>query len=356
MAYTEMISMDAEDPAAVREHAGELERAHQRATQLVKQILAFSRKRKLAREPTLLWNIVREALKLLRSTLPSTIEISAEAESDGVLVLADASQIHQVMMNLCTNAAHAIAEAQGHIEVTLKTRNVEQEEADRLGGLRPGRYAELSVRDDGQGMSAAVLDRIFEPFFTTKGPGEGTGLGLAVVHGIVRDHEGAIRVDSVLGRGTKVVLHFPELLAPLESRAPSSEGLPHGQGQRLLLVDDEQQLASSVALVMERLGYRVTAFSDPEAALRCFEASPNDFDLLLTDLTMPRLNGIELARRVLGLRPGLPVILLSGFSGKWTPERVAAEGIHEIIEKPVTMAALASAVERALVSDPTDAK
>jgi PAS domain S-box-containing protein len=348
VAYTEMIRSDADDAVLVREHAAELGNAYRRATELVKQILSFSRQRKLTREPILLATVVKEALRLLRSTLPSTIQISADLGDESLLVLADASQVHQVMMNLCTNAAHAIGEEQGHIHIALGPCDFSEEDAQRLGTIPKGRYARLSVSDDGRGMSAAVLERIFEPFFTTKGPGEGTGLGLAVVHGIVRNHEGTITVESQVGRGTKVEIYLPEHLSARSLDNAAREGLPRGSGERLLFVDDEAQLSKSVALILERLGYRPSAFTDPTEALKCFTAAPRDFDVLLTDLTMPRMNGVELARKVLALRPDLPVVLLSGFSDKWTPERAVTVGIREVIEKPVSADALAQVIRRVL--------
>ncbi|MFZ5895747.1 MAG: PAS domain S-box protein [Myxococcota bacterium] len=348
VAYTEMIQADAEDPAMVRDHARELGSAQRRAIELVKQILSFSRQRKLAREPTILVHVIKEALRLLRSTLPSSIEIHSALDADSLLVLADPSQIHQVMMNLCTNAAHAIGEAQGRIVIELCPIELDDSAARKIGGLRPGRYARLTVNDSGHGMSASVLERIFEPFFTTKAPGEGTGLGLAVVHGIVRDHEGAIVVDTQVGVGTQITLYFPEHLAPVQADKQGAHGLPRGHGQRLLFVDDETQLSKSVALILERLGYQVAAFNNSDEALARFRDTPQEFAAVLTDLTMPRMNGIELARKVLALRPELPIILLSGFSDKWTPERVTAVGIREVIEKPVSAAALAQTLARVL--------
>ena len=347
VAYTEMIDADAEEPATIREHAAELGKAHRRATDLVKQILAFSRQRKLTREPIAPAQVVRDALKLLRSTLPSTIEICAEAFDDELIVLADPSQIHQVMMNLCTNAAHAIGEAQGRLRVALTRNDLPKETAQTLG-LPAGSYARLCVSDSGQGMSEEVLERIFEPFFTTKAPGEGTGLGLAVVHGIVRDHEGAISVKSQVGVGTDVVVYLPEHLAASRAEDAVAQDLPRGRGERVLFVDDEVQLCRSSRLILERLGYRASVFSDASEALEEFTRAPWSFDALLTDLTMPRLNGVELARRVLALRPDFPVVLLSGFSDKWTPERAAAVGIREVLEKPAAVTALAEAIRRAL--------
>ncbi len=346
VAYTEMAGQDADNPVAVREHVAELTDAGKRATDLVKQILAFSRHRKHSREPISLAVVVNDALKLLRSTLPATIEIVAQVEDDNQIVLADPGQIHQVVMNLCTNAAHAVGESPGRISVELGAHEVDVDHATQELGV--GRYVRLSVTDTGHGMDASVLERIFEPFFTTKAPGEGTGLGLAVVHGIVRDHEGVIRAHSTLGQGSTFDLYFPEHRSPGPQSKATIEGEPRGQGERVLFVDDEPSLCRGVGLMLQRLGYHVTGFTSPEEALRHFEAHGGEVDIVLTDLSMPGMTGIEFSRRLLAQRSSLPILLLSGFSGKWTPERVAEVGLSGVVAKPLSSSALANALRRAL--------
>jgi CheY-like chemotaxis protein len=210
------------------------------------------------------------------------------------------------------------------------------------------RRARLIVRDTGSGMSEETMRHIFDPFFTTKGPGEGTGLGLSVVHGIVNDHEGTIRVQSKPGAGTTFQLDFAEYIPTSEDAEPEEEEIPEGQGEHILMVDDEVELANSARLGLERIGFRVTTCNDPHDALRRFAQAPHDYQAVVTDLSMPQMNGLELARAVLALRADTPVILLSGHSDMWTSEKVRAEGLRELVDKPVSVDALARALRRAL--------
>ena len=197
-------------------------------------------------------------------------------------------------------------------------------------------------------MDDETLKHVFEPFFTTKAPGEGTGLGLSVVHGIVEDHDGVVLLESHVGKGTTFTIYFPEHIALTESNAAEPAALELGKGERILLIDDEKMIADSAGKLLERLGYRVTAKTDPRAALQAFEENPNAFDLVVTDLTMPRLSGIEVARKILALRPALPVLLASGYNTTWTPEKIRELGLRGLINKPLTTSALASAVCAAL--------
>jgi CheY-like chemotaxis protein len=215
-------------------------------------------------------------------------------------------------------------------------------------GLRAGRYARLTVADTGRGMEPETLQRVFEPFFTTKAPGEGTGLGLAVVHGIVEDHDGAITVESRVGEGTTFRIYLPEHAAIGCEAEPEGQALPRGAGERILLVDDEEMIADAAGQLLKRLGYRVTMRTDPRAALAEFGAAPAAFDLVVTDLTMPHVTGIEVAQTMLGERPELPVLLASGFSGGWTAESVRALGLRGLMSKPLTSVALARSVREAL--------
>jgi PAS domain S-box-containing protein len=347
MAYAELAAMDADNGAEVRKHLAHVQTASNRARDLVRRILAFSRHRKQERKPLQLHAIVNEALKLLRSTLPATIEIEAHVSESAPVVLADPVQVHQVMMNLGTNAAHAMRDRPGRLVVRLDFVRVDESMARGQPDLLPGRYARLSVTDTGHGMAPEVLKRIFEPFFTTKGPGEGTGLGLAVVHGIVKDHEGAITVESFPSVGSTFRVFFPEHAAAVdESREGGAGELPRGNGQRILFIDDEQALCDSARQIFERLGYEAETFSDPEAALERFRRVPQSFDLVITDLTMPRITGVDLGREIIRLNPEVPVLLATGFSGTWTPERVRALGIRDLVAKPLTAAALAETARR----------
>jgi PAS domain S-box-containing protein len=335
MAYAELIKMDVLLPQQVESYVVELRRAGERAKDLVQQILTFSRRQPQQRRAVRVDIAVRDALNLLRSTLPSTIRIDARIAGDTPLVLADITQIHQVMTNLGTNAAHAMKRSAGTLSISLDAVAIDEAAATTDAQLQAGRYARITVKDDGEGMSAETVKRIFEPFFTTKLPGEGTGLGLAVVHGIVRDHEGAITVESELGRGTTITVYLPEHEAALvEEAAPKAE-LRRASGQRVLFIDDEVVLCRSVSSLLERLGYEVTARSDPSEALELFRKAPHAYDVVLTDLTMPGLTGVDVAREVQKLSPHMPVLMMSGFNSTWTPEALRAVGVVDLIKKPL---------------------
>ena len=348
IAYTELAEMDLGKPDEARRHLSQVRKAGDRAKDLVRQILAFSRQQKQERRPTRLHPVIGEVLNLLRSTLPATIRIEARIDERAPVVLADPSQVHQVMMNLCTNAAHAMRDRPGKLEVVLEHCVVTPAQAALHHELQPGCYARLVVRDTGHGMDEATRKRVFDPFFTTKAPGEGTGLGLAVVHGIMKDHEGAILVESEPGQGTAFFLYFPlhETAAP--ESAGRGEALPRGQGERILFLDDEQPLCDVGQKLLARLGYQVTTATDPVETLRRFLEDPTRFDLVITDLTMPGMTGLDFATEVLATRPDLPVLMVSGFSGTWTPERIQSLGLRELIAKPLTASVLATAVRRHL--------
>jgi PAS domain S-box-containing protein len=348
LAYTELAIIDSAEPAAVRQHLAEVGKAGQRARALVRQILAFSRQQVQARSPLRAHPIVAEAVSLLRSSLPSTIEIRTAIDPKAPVVLADATQLHQIVMNLCTNAAHAMRDRAGKLEVHFQAMQVDAATSAGVRGLQPGFYAALTVSDTGHGMDADTLKRSFEPFFTTKGPGEGTGLGLAVVHGIVEDHDGAITVESRVGEGTTFRIFFPEhitLEIPVAAEPAESS---RGKGERILFLDDEKMIADSACKLLEHLGYRVSEFTDPQAAMSAFERAPGEFDLVVTDLTMPKHTGIEVARRMLAVRPDLPVLLASGYSGTWTLDKIQTLGLRALIAKPLTSSGIAAAVRKAL--------
>ncbi|HSU41007.1 MAG TPA: ATP-binding protein, partial [Polyangiaceae bacterium] len=344
----ELIKLDIQLPQQIETYLAELRRAGERAKDLVQQILTFSRRQPQQRRPMRLEQVVREALNLLRSTLPATIELDVRLAADAPVVLADPTLIHQVLMNLGTNAAHAMGGGVGRLTVELDDAVLDETAARARPELLPGRYARLGVRDDGSGMDADTLKHVFEPFFTTKGPGEGTGLGLAVVHGIVRDHEGAIFVESEPGRGTGVTVYLPEHAVELEGSSEPSPELVRANGETVLFIDDEAVLCRSVSGLLERLGYRVTARSDPAEALALFRKKPDAFDVVLTDLTMPGLTGVDVAREVLRVAPHKPVLLMSGYSSSWTAESVRTLGVIDLIAKPLGAARLSQSLAAAL--------
>jgi PAS domain S-box-containing protein len=335
------------DPAhPAQKHLADLLQAAERARHLVSQILTFSRQREHRRIVLNLEPVVREALRFLRATLPATIEIRMELQADGPAVLADPTQVHLVLMNLGANAAYAMRNGGGRLEVRQSL--LEAGEAGPGSGQRPGRYVRLSVSDTGEGMDAATLERAFEPFFTTKPPGEGTGLGLAVVHGVLQAHEGAVTVSSRLGAGTCFHLDFPVAEAGLLEAEPQPAEPPRGQGQRILFVDDEPTITTLALHMFEHLGYAAEAFNDPVAALEAFRKAPRSYDLVMTDLTMPRQTGVALARELRRLNPKVRVLMMSGFASVGAEAEAQELQIDEWLVKPFSVQKLAESVQRAL--------
>jgi len=263
-------------------------------------------------------------------------------------VLADASQIHQILMNLGTNAGHAMKDHTGRLEVRLENFVADAHTVSEQPRLKMGRYVRLSVSDTGTGMDKATMERIFEPFFTTKVQGEGTGLGLAVVHGIMQSHGGVITVYSQPGEGTTFHLYFPPHSGEITKAAISSDPLPDGDGKRILYVDDEGSLAQLGKQTLEMLGFQVEAMTNVMDALKLVEADPQRFDLVITDQTMPGMTGTDFAAHLQKIRPGLPIILATGYSAGLTRERLRTMGIRELLLKPQSIQSLTSAVQRAL--------
>jgi PAS domain S-box-containing protein len=345
--YTELVELDVGPNEAAVSHLAEVLKASQRAKELILQILTFSRQQEQGRKSTRLQSVVVEALKLLRASLPSTVDIRADIAADAPSVLANDTQVQQVLMNLATNAAHAMG-GRGELKVRLMTLDVDAEYARTQVDLRAGRHVVLSVSDTGCGMDRETQQHIFEPFFTTKGPGEGTGLGLAMVHGIVKSHEGSISVYSEPGQGTTFQIYFPAVATEPRGAAPRDDAIPRGNGERILLVDDEPALAAVGKLMLDRAGYQVVAHTRSTDALEAFRAHPDDFDLVVTDLTMPEMNGIDLAREILNVRADTPIILATGFGGAMTQAKVQALGIRELLFKPATARSLTDAIQRVL--------
>ena len=320
-----------------------------RATELVHQILTFSRQTSLEKKPMKVHLVIREALRLLRSSIPVTIEIREEIRARDS-VKADPTQIHQVIMNLCTNAYHAMRETGGTLTVAL-TRALPAELRRPGDSLSHGKaFLRLEVTDTGHGMDAGVLARVFDPYFTTKGQGQGTGLGLSVVHGIVKEHGGFIRVTSTPGRGSTFLVYLPCSGEPGETvPAAEPEGNPAmGGRERILLAEDEEGLRFLCTAFLERYGYEVTALADGEKALGTFLQAPDRFDLVITDMTMPRMTGYDMARKMLEIRPDLPVILCTGHNDTITEERVLGLGIRRYLEKPLQMHGLVNLVKQEL--------
>ncbi|MHC1744180.1 MAG: response regulator [Syntrophobacteraceae bacterium] len=348
MGYTEIIGSDLGEDSPLQAEVQQVLRAAGRAKDLVQQILAFSRQSEQDKKPVQIGLIVKEALKMLRASLPSTIEINRNVSTKAV-VLADPTQIHQVLMNLCANAAHAMRERGGLLQVTLDDVTVGPNAHGALTSLKPGTYVKLSVKDSGHGIPPGILERIFDPFFTTKEKGAGTGLGLAVVHGIVKSLDGAIDVESVLDKGTTFQVLLPTIAGTAAPELVAAPSLPRGT-EHILVVDDEPFLAQALKQMLERLGYTVECRSNGIEALEAFRhrREKQRFDLVVTDLTMPHMTGIELAEELLELEPTLPILLCTGFSEKMDARRAESYGITGFLMKPIPQKELASTVRQVL--------
>ncbi|MBX3197489.1 MAG: response regulator [Labilithrix sp.] len=318
--------------------------ARRRAADLVRRILTFSRDDAPRREAIRVEPIVEETVKLLGSSLSSRPDIALDLAEAGAVV-ADANQIHQVVMNLATNAAHAGAR---RVAISLARVDVDAELARRSADLREGPYVRLSVDDDGSGMDAATVERVFEPFFTTKAPGLGTGLGLAVVHGIVKGHGGAIDVESRPGTGTRMSVYLPAAVEEASAAPADGEDEVRGHGEHVLYVDDEEALVFVATRMLERLGYRVSGFNSASRALEAFQSRPEAYDLVVTDYAMAGMTGLELTRAIRAARPDIPVIVTSGCVCPEQEKAAAALGVREVVCKPDLAAGLGPLLRRRL--------
>jgi PAS domain S-box-containing protein len=346
--YGELTIDDLFDGTDAKANLEEILRASKRARDLVKQILTFSRQMKEERVPLQIHLVVKEALKLLRSSVPATIEIRKNITASG-RVMADPTQMHRVVMNLCTNAYHAMREEGGILEVNLSEVDLDSRFASQHPGLTFGPHIRLTVTDTGHGMDRSVMERIFDPYFTTKDKGEGTGLGLSVVHGIVNDYWGAITVYSEPGKGTTFHVYLPRV-AEVEEKGQAESplgGIPTGR-ERILFIDDNQALVDLGKRMLGRLGYEVVTRTSSIEALELFRAKPDEFDMVITDMTMPNMTGDKLAKEMMKIRPDIPVILCTGFSELISEERAKGLGIRAFVMKPVVKRDMAETVRRVL--------
>ncbi len=344
---TELAQFENSDNTVVQHRMDEVLNASKRATDLVKQILTFSRQSEIELKPLKISLVIKEALKMLRSSLPSTIEITKNISREDDLVMADPTQIHQVVMNLCTNASHAMRETGGALSVELKQYEMDYRSIAVYPELRPGPYLRLSVKDTGHGMDKITIERIFDPFFTTKERGEGTGLGLAVVYGIVKELKGAIRVESEKGRGTSFSIFLPRIQRLPKADAAEVRPIPGGT-EVMLLVDDEEGLLKAQRKIFERLGYKVEIHSRSLDALEAFKRNPGHYDIVITDQTMPKMTGAQLARELIAIKPDLPIILCTGFSDVISEDEAKSIGIKEFIMKPIVVSEVACKVRELL--------
>ena len=350
MGYTEMALYDVPEGTSGRRNLEQVLKAGYRGKDLVKQIITFSRRRDEERRPMQISPIVKEALKLLRASLPTTIDFRQNIKTQSGMVLADPTQIHQVLMNLISNAAYAMREKGGVLEVSLTDVDIYPDDAaPPHPDLKPGPFLKLTVSDTGHGIEHAIIERIFDPFFTTKRPGEGTGMGLAVVHGIVKSYGGAILVDSEPGKGSTFDVFFPRIEGNVLPEVDSAAPMPRGN-EHILFVDDEADLADMVQQMLERLGYSVVAKTSSLEALEVFKVHPDQFDLVITDQTMPHMAGVDLAKELMRIRPEIPIILCTGFSEVISAEEAKTLGIREFLMKPFATRVLAETIRRVLDS------
>jgi PAS domain S-box-containing protein len=346
--YSYLMLFDTPSGTILHGHLQEILKACNRAKDLAKHILAFSRKGEQKKEIIEIKVIIKEVIQLMKATLPATIEIEEKIEKKSHIILADATQIHQLLMNLCTNAAFAMREKGGKLKVALVNVYIDKNNPLISRGLKEGFYVKLTLSDTGCGMTEKVIERIFEPYFTTKEQGEGTGLGLAVVHGIVQSHNGIIIVNSKTGKGSKFHVFFPEIKETAELEIDLSLNIPCGTG-KILLVDDEMSIAYTLQKSLEKLGYKVfTTNSSPEA-LHIFQKDPDRFNLVITDQTMPKMTGIDLAREIFKIRPDIPVFLCTGYIDNTIDEnQIKAMGIKELILKPFNIEEIAKLIQNML--------
>lgn len=345
--YTELSMLEISQRSSTMDNLNEIIKASHRARDMVKQILAFSRQHQQERIPIQISQIVKEALKMLRGSLPTTIEIRNHIENGIGIVEADATQIHQVLMNLSTNAAQAMGEKGGILKIDLANVDVDPAKAAHHADLRQGSYVRLTVSDTGEGMTQEVLERIFEPYFTTKEKEIGTGMGLAVVHGIVKGHGGEITVQSKPGEGSSLSVYLPRIEKEIRPEAMRTDVLSTGH-ERILFVDDEQALVDIGRRMLEKLGYKVTTRVSSVEALELFRAKPGQFDLVVTDMTMPNMTGDRLAKELMQIRADIPIVLCTGYSECISKESAKKTGIKEFIMKPLAMKELADAIRNTI--------
>jgi len=347
LGFGELVLEDVAAGGRTARNVRQIIKAGQRARELVRQILTFSRRTEPQRSRVRLSVLIDETLRLLSATIPATVKIQSRITASPDTVVADATQLHQVLMNLGTNASHAMRAQGGTLTLTLQQDVLTDTGRAEVPRLPPGSYLRLEVTDTGHGMDQAVLQRIFEPFFTTKPVGEGTGLGLSVVHGIIEHHGGTITVASQPGQGTTFSILLPAA-PPADEVDVESEAAISGNGECILVVDDEEALVNLLQQKLTRLGYEVVAHHDSTEALAAFKAAPHRFDLVITDQTMPRLTGVDLAREILRLRPDTPIILCSGAGSGFVPTDPRRSNVRECVLKPVHFGELSRSIRRVL--------
>jgi len=347
MIHSEMGMMDLPSDSPTQHNLKEIYKAGERARDMVRQILAFSRKEEGERTVIKITSVLKEAIKMLRSFIPTTIDIHQKLEAESDTVFADPTQIHQVLLNLCNNAAHAMREKGGTLEVHLAREDLDPETAEQYSNLNPGSYIKLTVSDTGSGIDNETMQKIFDPYFTTKDVGEGTGMGLAIIHGIVRGYDGDITVESELGKGTTFNVYLPRVYEEASLVERSFAEFPRGT-ERILFVDDEKVFVDIIQPMLEKLGYEVTARTSSIEALEAFRNNPEGFDLVITDMAMPNMTGKDLAKELMTIRPDIPIILCTGFSDQIDEYKAKVMGINAFLMKPVVTRQIANAIREVL--------
>jgi len=343
MIHSEMVMEDLPNDSPIQFNLKEIFKASERARDMVKQILAFSRKGEAGLTAIKIIPILKEVLKMLRSSIPTTVDIHQDLELESDIVLANPTQIHQIMLNLASNAAHAMREKGGNLKVSLIQEDLDSEAAKQYHDLNPGSYLKLVVSDTGSGIDSETIKKIFDPYFTTKKVGEGTGMGLALIHGIVKNYGGDITVESEKGKGTTFKVYLPRVEADVSPGEKPSATLPRGT-ERILFVDDEKAAVDATQLMLGNLGYRITARTSSIEALEAFRNNPEGFDLVITDMTMPNMTGKDLAREMMSIRSDIPIILCTGFSEQIDEHKAKKMGINAYVMKPIVRREIAKTI------------
>jgi len=344
---SELLLEDLPPESNEREKAEEIYKAGKRGSDLVKQILAFSRQSDQKPIPTRIQKVLKEVSKLIRSTIPANIEINWDIQEDCGMVMAEPTQLHQIAMNIITNAYHAVDSGNGKINIQLKEKEFKKHSITK-NQIKPGRYAMLSVSDNGCGIDSETLEMIFEPYFTTKEQGKGTGLGLAVVHGIVKEYGGEIFVTSESGKGSSFEVCIPLMKSKYIPLTDDLQSLLPSGAEKILVVDDEISIAKLEGQMLERLGYKVTISIGSHEALNFFEKSPKAFDLILTDMSMPNMTGDQLAYEIRQIRPDIPIIICTGFSERINKEKAEEIGVNGFLMKPIGKSDMAQMIRKIL--------
>jgi CheY-like chemotaxis protein len=347
MAHSEMVMMKIPDDSPFQYNLEKIFKAGERARDMVKQILAFGRQKPQERAPVKLDSILQEVLKLIRSSIPTTIDIRHTVNTKNTTIVAESTLIHQVILNLCTNASQAMREEGGVLELTIDEVSIDSETIIQFDKLASGAYLKLTVKDTGRGIEHDIIDRIFEPYFTTKDVGEGSGMGLAVTHGIVKSHGGDIKVESEPGKGSAFYVLLPKSTKEIIPEKENKKEIPGGT-EHILFIDDEETSVDTFQAMLEYLGYDVTAMTDSIEAVKMFRGNPEMFDLVITDMTMPNMTGKSLAKEMMVIRPEIPVILYTGFSEQIDENSAREMGIKAYLMKPIVMHDLAKTVREVL--------